>query len=73
MWLGFGSDYREEVGVEASTPMEQAYPLVFLCSRAAGSISGITLVSDMGYFAAGRTDAYEPASGIAKFLLGLLS
>lgn len=73
MWLGFGSDYREEVGVEASTPMEQAYPLVFLCSPAAGAISGITLVSDMGYFAAGRTDAYPPASDIAKFLLGLLS
>ena len=32
MWLGFGADYRAEVGVEASTPLEQAYPLVFLCS-----------------------------------------
>ena len=32
MWLGFGADYRGEVGIEASTPMEQAYPLVFLCS-----------------------------------------
>jgi NAD(P)-dependent dehydrogenase (short-subunit alcohol dehydrogenase family) len=73
MWLGFGADYREEVGVEASTPMEQAYPLVFLCSPAAGAISGITLVSDMGYFAAGRTDAYPPAADIAKFLLGMLS
>lgn len=73
MWLGFGADYRGEIGVEASTPMEQAYPLVFLCSPAAGAISGITLVSDMGYFAAGRTDAYPPAADIAKFLLGLLS
>ena len=27
MWLGFGSDYREAVGIEASTPLEQAYPL----------------------------------------------
>ncbi len=32
MWLGFGADYRAEVGIEASTPLEQAYPLVFLCS-----------------------------------------
>jgi NAD(P)-dependent dehydrogenase (short-subunit alcohol dehydrogenase family) len=32
MWLGFGSDYRGELGIEASTPLEQAYPLVFLCS-----------------------------------------
>ena len=35
MWLGFGADYRAAVGVEASTPLEQAYPLVFLCSEAA--------------------------------------
>ncbi len=35
MWLGFGADYREAVGVEAATPLEQAYPLVFLCSDAA--------------------------------------
>ena len=42
MWLGFGSDYRGEAGIEASTPLEQAYPLVFLCSDAAAAITGIT-------------------------------
>ena len=26
MWLGFGADYRKDVGIEASTPLEQAYP-----------------------------------------------
>ena len=41
MWLGFGADYREAVGVEASTPLEQAYPLVFLCSAAASGITSI--------------------------------
>ena len=35
MWLGFGADYRAEAGIEPSTPLEQAYPLVFLCSDAA--------------------------------------
>ena len=35
-WLTFGADYREELGIEASTPLEQAYPLVFLCSDAGG-------------------------------------
>ena len=40
MWLGFGADFREEAGIEASTPLEQAYPLVFLCSDAAAAISG---------------------------------
>ena len=72
MWLGFGADYRAEVGVEASTPLEQAYPLVFLCSSAAASISGITLVTDTGYFAAGVTEAFPPATDAALFLLGRL-
>src|SRR5581483_8701086 len=38
MWLGFGADYRAELGIEASTPLDQAYPLVFLCSDAASSV-----------------------------------
>ena len=54
MWLGFGSDYRAEVGVEASTPLEQAYPLVFLCSDAAGVITGTTMITDSGYFSRGH-------------------
>ena len=72
MWLGFGADYRGEIGVEASTPLDQAYPLVFLCSEAARSISGITLVTDMGYFSAGVTEAFPPATDIANFLMGRL-
>ena len=51
MWLGFGTDYRAEAGVEASTPEEQAYPLVFLCSDAAAAITGMTMITDAGYFA----------------------
>jgi NAD(P)-dependent dehydrogenase (short-subunit alcohol dehydrogenase family) len=70
MWLGFGADYRSEVGVEAATPMEQAYPLVFLCSAAAGSISGITLITDSGYFASGITETFPAATPVANFLLG---
>ena len=70
MWLGFGSDYRGELGIQASTPMEQAYPLVFLCSDAARAITGITLVSDAGYFSSGITGSFPAASGIANFLSG---
>jgi len=70
MWLGFGSDYREETGVQASTPEEQAYPLVFLCSDAAKSITGITVTSDQGYFSSGITNSYPPAKGTADFLTG---
>jgi len=70
MWLGFGADFREEAGIEASTPLEQAYPLVFLCSDAAAAISGITLVSDVGYISSGITESFPPAAAAAGFLLG---
>jgi NAD(P)-dependent dehydrogenase (short-subunit alcohol dehydrogenase family) len=70
MWLGFGADYREDTGIEASTPLEQAYALVFLCSDAAVAISGQTLVSDVGYIASGVTESYPPAAAAAGFLLG---
>ena len=61
MWLGFGADYREEVGIEASTPLEQAYPLVFLCSDAAAGVTGITMITDAGYFGCGVTGSFPPA------------
>jgi NAD(P)-dependent dehydrogenase (short-subunit alcohol dehydrogenase family) len=70
MWLGFGADYRDEVGIEASTPLEQAYPLVFLCSDAAASINGVTVITDDGYFAAGVTEAFPAATPAVNFLLG---
>jgi len=70
LWLGFGADFREELGIEASTPLEQAYPLLFLCSDAAVAINGVVLVTDAGYMAAGLTDAYAPAADIAKILTG---
>ncbi len=69
MWLGFGADYRSETGIEASTPLEQAYPLVFLCSDAAAAITGITLISDAGYMSSGITASFPAATGIANLLL----
>lgn len=70
LWLGFGSDYREEIGIEAATPLEQAYPLVFLCSEAASGIAGITMITDAGYFAAGITEVYPSATPVVNFLRG---
>jgi NAD(P)-dependent dehydrogenase (short-subunit alcohol dehydrogenase family) len=69
MWLGFGADYRGEVGIEASTPMEQAYPLVFLCSDAAAAITGITMITDAGYMSSGITGSFPGATAIANMLL----
>ena len=67
MWLGFGKDYREEVGIEPSTPLEQAYPLVFLCSDAAAGVTGITMVTDAGYLEAGTAGVFQPAADVAGF------
>lgn len=69
-WLGFGADYRAEVGIEASTPLEQAYPLVFLCSDAAAGVTGITLVTDAGYVGSGISRRYPGATEAVKFLRG---
>ena len=73
MWLGFGADFREEAGVEASTPLEQAFPLVYLCSAAAAAISGQTVISDVGYLSSGITGSFPGAVDAAGFLLGRLT
>jgi len=72
VWLGFGSDYRGDTGIAASTPLEQAYPLVFLCSAAASYVNGQTLITDAGYLASGTTGSYPAATGVADFLYGRL-
>ena len=69
MWLGFGADYRGEVGIEPSTPLEQAYPLIFLCSDAAAAITGIIMVTDAGYMSSGVTGSFPGATAIANMLL----
>jgi NAD(P)-dependent dehydrogenase (short-subunit alcohol dehydrogenase family) len=70
LWLGFGADYRGDAGIEASTPLEQAYPLVFLCSDAASAINGITMITDAGYVSSGITEGYPAATQIVGFLYG---
>lgn len=70
-WLGFAADYRAEVGTRPATPLEQACPLLFLCSDAAAAISGITLTADAGYFSSGVTESFPPATPVVKFLLSV--
>jgi NAD(P)-dependent dehydrogenase (short-subunit alcohol dehydrogenase family) len=70
MWRGFAQDYREDVGAQPHTPLEQAFLLVFLCSDAGAAISGQTVVSDMGYLMSGITGSYPNATGAAQFLMG---
>jgi NAD(P)-dependent dehydrogenase (short-subunit alcohol dehydrogenase family) len=67
-WLGFATDYRAEVGIEPSTPMEQAYPLVFLCSDGASYVNGITVITDAGYVSSGITESFPEATPVVGFL-----
>lgn len=70
LWLGFGADYRDAVGVAASTPEEQAGPLAFLCSDAAVYVNGQTLITDAGYVASGVTGSFAAARPAVDFLRG---
>jgi NAD(P)-dependent dehydrogenase (short-subunit alcohol dehydrogenase family) len=67
-WLGFATDYRAETGIEASTPLEQAYPLVFLCSDAASYVNGVTVITDAGYYSSGVTESFPDAAPVIGFL-----
>ena len=68
-WLGFAADYRDAVGIKPFTPMEQAYPLLFLCSDAAAAITGVTILSDAGWLSSAITGSFPSATFIANLLL----
>jgi aldehyde dehydrogenase (NAD+) len=70
-WLGFGADYRKEANVEVSTSAEQALPLVFLCSKAAAAISGITVISDIGFTSSAVAESFPSAKMTVNFLRGV--
>jgi aldehyde dehydrogenase (NAD+) len=70
-WLSFGADYRKEANVEVSTSLEQAWPLVFLCSDAAAVISGITLITDVGFVSSAISESFPSAKMTVNFLRGV--
>jgi NAD(P)-dependent dehydrogenase (short-subunit alcohol dehydrogenase family) len=59
-WLEYGTDYREVVGLEVAKPIQQAYPLAFLCSDAADYMTGASLTIDGGVNAARTTGTFQP-------------
>jgi NAD(P)-dependent dehydrogenase (short-subunit alcohol dehydrogenase family) len=69
-WFALGADYRSDTATEVSTPLEQAYPLVFLCSDAASAINGQTIISDTGMLASGLSNSYPSLNGPARLLCG---
>lgn len=58
------------LGIKASTPQEQAGPLLFLCSDAAVAVNGITMITDAGYMMSGITESFPDATFLAKLLMG---
>jgi len=71
LWLGFGSDYREKLGIDALSPKQIANVMAFLCSDAANGINGVTLVVDAGHVGAAIAGSYEDP--IITMLAGLSS
>lgn len=69
-WLSFGADYRAEAGIEVSTTVEQAWPLVYLCSNAAKAISGMTVITDGGFVSSAIADSFPSAKMVVNFLRG---
>jgi NAD(P)-dependent dehydrogenase (short-subunit alcohol dehydrogenase family) len=69
-WLGFATDYRDDTGIEASRPDEQAGPLAFLCSDAARYVNGEVMIVDAGYTSSGMTGTYESAVAAVGFMEG---
>ncbi len=59
IWLAFATDYRKATDTKHSTPEEQAYPLIFLCSQAASHVNGQNIVTDAGHVSAGFTGAFD--------------
>lgn len=57
-WLGFASEFRESVGLSASSPADMANVMLFLCSGAAKGINGQAILVDQGYLAARSTGAW---------------
>ena len=43
---------------------------MFLCSDAASGVTGVTIVTDAGYFASGITESFPAATGAVGFLSG---
>jgi NAD(P)-dependent dehydrogenase (short-subunit alcohol dehydrogenase family) len=68
IWLGFGTDYRGDTGIEASQPDEQAGPLAFLCGDAARYVTGEIMIVDAGYTNSGITGSFPAATPIVEFL-----
>jgi NAD(P)-dependent dehydrogenase (short-subunit alcohol dehydrogenase family) len=70
LWLAFGQDYREATGTDILTPEQMANAMVFLNSDAAGGVSGVNLLVDVGHAMASMTGSFAPGKPIIDLIMG---
>jgi NAD(P)-dependent dehydrogenase (short-subunit alcohol dehydrogenase family) len=59
-WQDFAAqDFQARLGIPTSTPEQQAYPLLFLCTEAASYVSGQILNVDGGYIARALSGEFD--------------
>ena len=71
IWLGFGQDFRNELGLDPLAPRQIAAAMVFLASDASSGVNGTCLLVDHGYVAAGASGSFEDPA--VKMMLGMPS
>jgi NAD(P)-dependent dehydrogenase (short-subunit alcohol dehydrogenase family) len=49
LWLSFGEDYREAIGIQVHQPEQMGNAMAFINSPAASGVNGITLIVDSGH------------------------
>lgn len=71
LWLGFGSEFREEVGLDPLTPEQIASSMLFLASPMAAGVNGANMMVDFGHMEASTSGAWEePAFSNPAYSLG---
>jgi NAD(P)-dependent dehydrogenase (short-subunit alcohol dehydrogenase family) len=70
LWFSFGRKYREAADVATLVPEQMASSLLFLGSRAASGVNGVTLLVDQGHVNASLVDAYDDP--IVKMITGTI-
>ena len=69
-WLGFGADYRGELGTEPPRRSSRPTPWSSSVAMPPSAINGTILITDSGYMSSGITGSFPPATAIAGMLLG---
>ncbi len=70
LWLSFGQDYRDELGLPPHSPEQMGNAMVLINSAAASGVSGVTLLVDSGHAMASVTNSFPPGKPMMDILTG---